>query len=328
MRPHLLVAVPLLAGCLIPTAASGPGFQPADPAQIKAQQRASFAQSMGYPTKKSAAELDQTIAAQTAKFKKTSKTHTTQLEAPQPFVFDAVSGSCYTIVMRLGAGAAWDIAGDYTKFDFQRPEISGSGGPGVVGPGAVASVGCAKTTGPISLTMAAMLDGDPIGKGPITMELYARVLTRPEIKKLEEDEARQIAEQRAFAEEQRRRDEQARQERERERQDREARRYAEALPPDRSPGGASGRAASSGPVSVTIRSSCGKTVPVFYGQKPKFGSGTQSSISTNSVQSKSFRVGDMFWVTDASGNGLDGVTVTERTRTLEIDSSCSRIVER
>ena len=79
---------------------------------------------------------------------------------------------------------------------------------------------------------------------------------------------------------------------------------------------------------MTIRSSCSKTVPVFYGQKPKFGSGTQSSISTNSVQSHSFRVGDMFWVTDASGNGLDGVTVTERTRTLEIDSSCSRISER
>lgn len=325
MRPSLLVAVPLLAGCLIPTAATGPGYQPADPAQIKAQQRASFAQSMGHPTKKSPAELDQTIAAQTAKFKKTKHAHTTQLEAPQPFVFDAVSGSCYTVVMRLGPGAAWDIAGDYTKFDFQRPEISGSGGPGVVGPGAVASVGCAKATGPISLTMASMLDGDPIGKGPITMELYARVLTRPEIKKLEEDEQRQIAEQRAFAEEQRRRDEQARQDREREFA--RSREESAARARSSSSGGSSG-GGSSGPVSVTIRSSCGRTVPVFYGQKPKFGSGTQSSISSNSVQSKSFRVGDMFWVTDASGNGLDGVTVSERTRTLEIDASCSRIVER
>lgn len=322
---RLLAAVTLLTGCLLPTAATGPAYQPADPAQIKAQQRAGFAQSMGYPTKKSPADLDQTIAAQTQKFRKTSKAHTTQLEAPQPFVFDGVSGSCYTVVMRLGAGAAWDIAGDYTKFDFQRPEISGSGGPGVVGPGAVASVGCAKSTGPISLTMASMLDGDPIGKGPITMELYARVLTRPEIKKMEEDEQRQIAEQRAFAEEQRRKDEQARQERDRE----FARSREESAARARSSGGSSSSGGgSSGPVSVTIRSSCSRTVPVFYGSKPKFGSGTQSSISTNSVQSHSFRVGDMFWVTDASGNGLDGVTVTERTRTLEIDSSCSRISER
>lgn len=318
-----LVVVTLLTGCLIPTAGSGPGYQAADPAQIKAQQRASFAKSMGYPTKKSAVELDQTIAAQTQKFRKTSKAYTTQLEAPQPFTFDGVSGSCYTVVMHLGAGAAWDIAGDYTKFDFQRPEIGGSGGPGVVGPGAVASVGCAKSTGPITLTMASMLDGDPIGKGPITMELYARVLTRPEIRAMEQEEQRQIAEQRQFAEEQRRRDEQARQER-----DREFARSREQAA-SRSSGSSSGGSSSSqGPVSVTIRSSCPKTAPVFYGSKPKFGSGTQSSISTNSVQSHSFRVGDMFWVTDASGNGLDGVTVTERTRTLEIDSSCSRISER
>lgn len=90
-------------------------------------------------------------------------------------------------------------------------------------------------------------------------------------------------------------------------------------------GGNSSGGGSSGPVSVTIRSSCPKTVPVFYGNKPKYGSGTSSSVSTNSVSSHSFREGDMFWVTDESGNGLDGFTVTRNTRTLEIDSSCSRI---
>ena len=323
---RILAAVTLLAGCL-PMAAGGAAYQPADPAQIKAQQRAGFAQSMGYPTKKSPAELDKTIATQTAKFKKTGHTYTTQLEAPQAFVFDGVSGSCYTVVMHLGAGAAWDIAGDYTKFDFQRPEIQGSGGPGVVGPGAVASVGCAKSTGPISLQIASMLAGDPIGKGPITMELYARVLTRPEQKAMAEDEARQEREQRAFAEEQRRKDEQNRQDMDREL----ARSREESAARSRSQSSSSsggGGGGSSGPVSVTIRSSCGHTVPVFYGSKPKYGSGTQSSISTNSVNSHSFRVGDMFWVTDESGNGLDSVTVTERTRTLEIDSSCSRISER
>jgi hypothetical protein len=79
---------------------------------------------------------------------------------------------------------------------------------------------------------------------------------------------------------------------------------------------------------VTIRSSCSRTVKVFFGSNPKFGSGTQSSISSNSVQSHSFRVGDMFWVTDESGNGLDSVTVSDRTRTLEISSSCSDLSER
>ena len=79
---------------------------------------------------------------------------------------------------------------------------------------------------------------------------------------------------------------------------------------------------------MTIRSSCSKTVPVFYGDKPKYGSGTTSSVSSNSVSSKSFRVGDMMWVLDSSGNGADSVTISESTRTLEIGASCTSISSR
>lgn len=80
--------------------------------------------------------------------------------------------------------------------------------------------------------------------------------------------------------------------------------------------------------SVTIRSSCSKTAKVFYGDKPGFSSGTQSSISSNSVQSKTFRVGDQMWVTDESGKGLDGVTIDAGTRQIEISSSCSSLSSR
>ncbi|MBA3464530.1 MAG: hypothetical protein H0T46_31655 [Deltaproteobacteria bacterium] len=320
------LACSLLAGCL-PIAAGGAAYQQPDPAAIKIQQRAGFAQSMGYPTRKSPQELDETIAKHTAKFKKTGRTGTAQLEAPDPFVFDGVSGTCYTVVIRLGAGAAWDVAGDYLKFDFQRPDTKGSGGPGVVGPGAVASVGCAKATGPITLQMASMLDGDPIGKGPVSLELYSKVLTRAERQRLEEDEARQIAEQQEFARDQAIRDEQAREEREARWAERDREQDAARSRPSSS-GGGSSSSSSQGPVSVTIRSQCRQTVPVFYGTKPKFGSGTQSSVSFNSVSSKSFRVGDMMWVTDASGNGLSSVTVGPSTRNIEIDSSCTRIYGR
>jgi hypothetical protein len=309
-------------------AAGGAAYQQPDPAAIKAQQRAGFAQSMGYPTRKSAQELDQAIAKYTEKYKKTGRTGTAQLEAPDPFVFDGVSGTCYTVVIRLGAGAAWDTAGDYLKFDFQRPDTKGSGGPGVVGPGAVASVGCAKATGPISLQMASMLEGDPIGKGPVSLELYAKVLTKAEQKRHEEDEARQIAEQQEFARQQAIRDEQARQEREARWAENDRRREEERASRSSSSGSSSSSGGSQGPVSVTIRSQCRQTVPVFYGSKPKFGSGTQSSVSYNSVSSKSFRVGDMMWVTDASGNGLSSVTVGPGTRNIEIDSSCTRIYGR
>jgi hypothetical protein len=81
-------------------------------------------------------------------------------------------------------------------------------------------------------------------------------------------------------------------------------------------------------VSVTIRSSCSKTAKVFYGDKPGFSSGTQSSISSNSVQSKTFRVGDQMWVTDDSGKALDSVRVESGTRNIEILSSCASISSR
>ncbi len=80
--------------------------------------------------------------------------------------------------------------------------------------------------------------------------------------------------------------------------------------------------------SVTIRSACSKTAKVFYGDKPGFSSGTQSSISSNSVQSKTFRIGDQMWVTDDSGKALDSVRVESGTRNIEILSSCSSISSR
>jgi hypothetical protein len=321
------VVVPLVAtGCfqMMQPAA----YQPADPAAIKERQRQGLAQSLGYPTKKTEADFDRTVAEQTAKYKKSGRSGEMLLQSPAPFTFDGTEGTCYTVVMRLEGDAKWDIAGDYTKFDFQRPEIGGSGGPGVVGPGAVASVGCAKQNGPITLTMASMVEGDRIGFGAAKLELYTRVLTRAEKKAMEEDERRQIAEQQEFARQEREREERRRQEDARRREDEDRARRDREASSRHSGGSTSSGGGSSGPVSVTIRSSCSRTAKVFYGSNPRFGSGTSSSISSNSVQSKSFRVGDMFWVTDESGNGLDSITVSERTRGIEISGSCSQLHER
>lgn len=319
---RLLAAALALAPACVPPMYQAPQAQPVDPAA----QRAAMAQSMGYPTKKTPEELEQTIAKHTDKFKATGRKGETHLEAPEPFVFDGKSGTCYTVVMRLGENAAWGLGAEAgLKFEFQRPEIKGSGGPGVVGPGAVASVGCAEADGPITLTMAPMIGADPIGSGPLSMQLFSHALTRAERERLEADKQRQIAEQREFAareEERRRRDDEERQRRDREMASRRSSSPSYGSSSSSSSGGSSGP---SGPVSVTIRSSCPRTVPVFYGNKPKYGSGTSSSVSTNSVSSHSFREGDMMWVTDASGNGLDGFTVTRGTRTIEIDSSCSRL---
>ncbi len=87
----------------------------------------------------------------------------------------------------------------------------------------------------------------------------------------------------------------------------------------------SSRPAASQTVSVTLRSSCSKTVKVFYGDKPRFSSGTESSISSNSVSSKTFQVGDKIWLLDDRGNGVDEVTVGSSTRQVEVGSSCSSL---
>ena len=78
-------------------------------------------------------------------------------------------------------------------------------------------------------------------------------------------------------------------------------------------------------VSVTLRSSCGNTVRVFFGDKPKFGSGTYSTMSSNSRTSKQFGVGDMMWIVDESDNGIASATIDDRTREIEITSSCTSL---
>jgi hypothetical protein len=64
---------------------------------------------------------------------------------------------------------------------------------------------------------------------------------------------------------------------------------------------------------------------VFYGDKPGFSSGTSSSVSSNSVSSKTFRVGDQMWVVDDSGKALDGVRIESGTRQIEIGSGCTTL---
>lgn len=102
---------------------------------------------------------------------------------------------------------------------------------------------------------------------------------------------------------------------------------AEGATAPQNPTGGQETASTSGPktVSVSIRSACSKTVPVFYGDKPKFGSGTRSTVSSNSVSNKTFEPGDMVWLTDDKEEGLGSVTIAEGMREIEIGSDCRSI---
>jgi hypothetical protein len=81
-------------------------------------------------------------------------------------------------------------------------------------------------------------------------------------------------------------------------------------------------------VSVTIRSECKDTVRVFFGEKPKFGGGKYSTVSSNSSSSYSFKPGDMFWIVDESDNGVASATVSDTTKEITVASSCTSLAAR
>lgn len=84
----------------------------------------------------------------------------------------------------------------------------------------------------------------------------------------------------------------------------------------------------SGPAvaSFTLRNQCSKTVKLFYGKDPKFGSGRSSSIGGNSSQGEQMREGDMLWLTDDSGNGIANYSASANVHEVEISSSCTSLM--
>ena len=84
------------------------------------------------------------------------------------------------------------------------------------------------------------------------------------------------------------------------------------------------------PTTVEIHSDCTKTTPVFYGDKPKFGSGTKSSIGSNTTTSASRKSDGTLtvWIIDEQENGIASVHVDASTKRVEIDRSCRQITAR
>jgi hypothetical protein len=187
--------IAFLASCL----PQPPVIQTASSADVQEMQRTAMARSMGYPTHKSAQDLEALIQQQTKDFTRGKEQADGRLESPAPFVIEGVKGTCYMVVMRLAADAHWGTGAEAgLRFDYRSPTGPGDGGPGVAGPGAVAAVGCAEASGPITLTMAPMVGGAPIGQGGFSLEVWSHVLSRAEAEHLAADKQRQIQEAEEF----------------------------------------------------------------------------------------------------------------------------------
>jgi hypothetical protein len=62
-------------------------------------------------------------------------------------------------------------------------------------------------------------------------------------------------------------------------------------------------------VSVELHNDCDHEVKLFLGDKPKFGSGTQTSLGSNTTTSYQMKPGDMIWITDDSENGVSSTSI-------------------
>ena len=84
---------------------------------------------------------------------------------------------------------------------------------------------------------------------------------------------------------------------------------SESAPPPGSSSSASSAPAGPQVVSVTLHNDCPNTVKLFLGEKPKFGSGTNTSLGSNTTTSYQMKPGDMIWITDDSENGLSSTSI-------------------
>jgi hypothetical protein len=74
--------------------------------------------------------------------------------------------------------------------------------------------------------------------------------------------------------------------------------------------------------SLTLHNDCRNTVKLFLGQKPKWGSGTYTSLGGNNTTSYSGNAGDMIWIVDDSQNGVSSLSPSGNQR-MKITASCS-----
>lgn len=81
------------------------------------------------------------------------------------------------------------------------------------------------------------------------------------------------------------------------------------------------------PTSIEVHSDCPKTLPLFVGDKPKFGSGTKTSIGSNTTTTFPRKADGSasIWIIDDKENGVAQASAGPSTRRLVIGRNCTAI---
>ena len=164
-----------------------------------------------------------------------------------------------------------------------------------------------------------------IGTGQASVQFFERTISKSKLAQMQEESDRRWEQARIEAEEQRRlnaiADREREERRERERAEREARLSQRSS-------GQQPAAPTSNTFSMSLKSECSRTLKIFIGSKPRFGSGTTRSISSNSINSFSGFAGQTYWILDESGNGVSSYTVSAGRHNMRILPSCSGFAPR
>jgi hypothetical protein len=91
--------------------------------------------------------------------------------------------------------------------------------------------------------------------------------------------------------------------------------------------GGSSAPAGGGVVNVRLYNACSQTVRLFFGDKPGFSSGTETSLSSNTSTSYSMREGDMIWIV-IDGRGASSYSASAGNSSIQITSSCGGFAPR
>lgn len=190
-------------------------------------------------------------------------------------------------------------------------------------------LGCAAGTAHAALRLWTQGNTAAIGQGNATLQFFERSISNAQVAQLLQERDRQMEEARIAAEQQRRQDEARAAERERERErDREREQDRMASTRYASSNQSSSSPATNSHFSMSLKNECRETVKLFIGDKPKYGSGTSTSVSSNSINSYSGSAPQTYWIVDSSGNGMSSYTASAGSNNVQILPSCTGFARR
>jgi hypothetical protein len=160
------------------------------------------------PGMKPKAELDAEIKTSTRRHRRAASFRL-DLAKPEARRLKIKRGTCYVVVARLEAEAAWsiDVVEHGVMITLEGADEGVSAGPGLIGPGAVAAFGCMRFTAPYELLFQPLggpHDETRLGAGHAAVEIFTRPARRGELAALERELREQEEESRRSAEERKR----------------------------------------------------------------------------------------------------------------------------